>query len=311
MERMESMLVIDPVAIALGPFQIHWYGIIMGTAALLGLYLAVREGKRQGIDTDKLLDMMIWVLPSAIIGARLYYVFFEWEYYATHPEDILAVWKGGLAIHGGLIAAFLVGYLYIRKHKLSFLQLADIVAPSILLAQAIGRWGNFINQEAHGGPVSVDFLHSLHLPSWIIQQMTISGVTYHPTFLYESVWNLVGFGVLLFLRYVVVPKRGEILFSYMIWYSLGRFFIEGLRTDSLAFNGPDWLASVLQFFWSPMGILFQAGELTGGNVRIAQFVSMLTVFATIGIIIWRRTKKTETTNTKQVKTVTTEVKTNN
>lgn len=305
------MLVIDPVAIALGPFQIHWYGIIMGTAALLGLYLAVQEGKRQGIDTDKLLDMMIWVLPSAIIGARLYYVLFEWEYYATHPEDIIAVWKGGLAIHGGLIAAFLVGYLYIRKHKLSFLQLADIVAPSVLLAQAIGRWGNFINQEAHGGPVSVDFLNSLHLPNWIIQQMTIGGVTYHPTFLYESLWNLAGFAVLLFLRYVVVPKRGEILFSYLIWYSLGRFFIEGLRTDSLAFDGPGWLAAILQFFWAPMDILFQAGQLSGGNIRIAQLVSILTVFAAVGIIVWRRTRKAEDTSTNQTKAVTTEVKTNN
>lgn len=305
------MLVIDPVAIALGPLQIHWYGIIMGTAALLGLYLAVQEGKRQGIDTDKLLDMMIWVLPSAIIGARLYYVLFEWEYYGTHPEDILALWKGGLAIHGGLIAAFLVGYLYIRKHKLSFLHLADIVAPSVLLAQAIGRWGNFINQEAHGGPVSVDFLNSLLLPNWIIEQMTIGGVTYHPTFLYESLWNLLGFGVLLFLRYVVVPKRGEILFAYMIWYSLGRFFIEGLRTDSLAFNGPGWLAAILQFFWAPMDMLFQAGQLTGGNIRIAQLISIFTIFAAIAMIVWRRTKKNEADSTNQAKAVTTEVKTNN
>jgi phosphatidylglycerol:prolipoprotein diacylglycerol transferase len=310
---MECMLVIDPVAFALGPFQIHWYGIIMGTAAMLGLYLAVREGKRQGIDTDKLLDMMIWVLPSAIIGARLYYVLFEWEYYATHPEEIIAVWRGGLAIHGGLIAAFLVGYLFIRKHKLSFLQLADIVAPSILLAQAIGRWGNFINQEAHGGPVSVTFLQSLQLPDWLIDQMTIGGVIYHPTFLYESIWNLVGFGVLLFLRYVVVPKRGEILFAYMIWYSLGRFFIEGLRTDSLAFNGPEWLASILHFLWTPMGIVFQAGELSGGNIRIAQFISMLSVIVAIGIIIWRRARKSEVTTSEQAKTqtVSTEVKTNN
>jgi phosphatidylglycerol:prolipoprotein diacylglycerol transferase len=311
---MDRMLVIDPVAIALGPLQIHWYGIIMGSAALLGLYLAVLEGKRQGIDTDKLLDMMIWVLPSAIIGARLYYVLFEWEYYSTHPEDIIAVWQGGLAIHGGLIAAFLVGYLYIRKHKLSFLQLADIVAPSILLAQAIGRWGNFINQEAHGGPVNVSLLHDLHLPNWIINQMTIAGVTYHPTFLYESLWNLVGFGVLLVLRYVVVPKRGEILFSYLIWYSLGRFFIEGLRTDSLAFNGPDWLASLLQLLWSPLGLVFPAGSLTGGDVRIAQLVSILTVFVAIGFVVWRRiTKKAEDTTSKRVNTQTaiTEVKTNN
>jgi phosphatidylglycerol---prolipoprotein diacylglyceryl transferase len=312
-ERMESMLVIDPVAIALGPFQIHWYGIIMGTAAILGLYLAVQEGKRQGMDTDKILDMMIWVLPSAIIGARLYYVCFEWNYYSAHPADIIAVWKGGLAIHGGLIAAFLVGYIYIRKQKLPFLHLADIIVPSVLLGQAIGRWGNFINQEAHGGPVDVAFLHKLFLPDWIINQMTIDGITYQPTFLYESLWNLIGFGLLLLLRYVILPKRGEILFSYLIWYSLGRFFIEGLRTDSLAFDGPDWLAGVLHFFWSPLSFLFVSGELTGGNIRIAQLVSMLTVFVAIGFIIWRRTRHTDTNPMKLVssKTPVTEVKTNN
>jgi phosphatidylglycerol:prolipoprotein diacylglycerol transferase len=294
------MLVIDPVAIDLGIIQIHWYGIIMGTAALLGLYLAVLEGKRQGIDTDKLLDMMIWVLPSAIIGARLYYVIFEWDYYAIHPEDILAVWKGGLAIHGGLIGAFLVGYLFIRKHKLPFLQLADIVAPSILLGQAIGRWGNFINQEAHGGPVDVSVLQQMHLPQGIIEQMTIGGVTYHPTFLYESLWNLLGFAVLLFLRYVVIPKRGTILFTYLLWYSLGRFFIEGLRTDSLAFAGPDWLASLLQLLWAPLGMLFAAGELSGGNIRVAQLVSFICVLLAIGFIIWRSLQKESNAVTTEV-----------
>jgi phosphatidylglycerol:prolipoprotein diacylglycerol transferase len=297
---MERMLVIDPVAVDLGLIQIHWYGILMGAAALLGLYLAVLEGKRQGIDTDKLLDMMIWILPSAIIGARLYYVMFEWDYYAMHPEDIIAVWKGGLAIHGGLIAAFLVGYFYIRKHKLSFLQLADIVVPSVLLGQAIGRWGNFINQEAHGGPVDISVLQQMHLPPAIIEQMTIGGVTYHPTFLYESLWNVVGFALLLFLRYVVVPKQGMIFFTYLLWYSLGRFFIEGLRTDSLAFTGPDWLASLFQLLWAPLGMVFTAGELTGGNIRVAQLVSFICVLLSIGLIIWRSLQKESTVVTTEV-----------
>lgn len=227
---------IDPVAFSLGPLQIHWYGIIMGTAAVIGLYLATGEAKRRGIDPDLLLDMMIWVLPAAIVGARLYYVLFEWEYYMIHPEDIIAVWKGGLAIHGGLIGAMIAGYLFVRKHKLSFLEMADIVAPSIILGQAIGRWGNFINQEAHGGEVSRAFLENLHLPDWLIEQMNIHGAYYHPTFLYESIWNLAGFLLLIGLRRVNV-KRGEIFFTYLVWYSLGRFFIEGLRTDSLAFEG--------------------------------------------------------------------------
>jgi phosphatidylglycerol:prolipoprotein diacylglycerol transferase len=144
--------------------------------------------------------------------------------------------------------------------------------------------------------------------------MTIGGVTYHPTFLYESLWNLVGFGLLLFLRYVVVPKRGEILFAYMIWYSLGRFFIEGLRTDSLAFNGPDWLASLLQLLWTPMGLLFPAGQLTGGDIRIAQLISIVLALLAVGVVVWRRTKEeSEDTTSKRInsQSVATEVKTNN
>jgi phosphatidylglycerol---prolipoprotein diacylglyceryl transferase len=279
--------VIDPVAFKLGPFQVHWYGVIMGTAALLGLILAVREGERRGLDSDTILDMMLWILPSAIVGARLYYVLFEWEYYAMHPEDIVAVWKGGLAIHGGLIAAFLVGYIFVKKKNIDFLQLADIVIPSVLLGQAIGRWGNFINQEAHGGEVSRAFLEGLHLPDWIIEQMNIQGAYYHPTFLYESMWNLVGFGLLLLIRHFN-PRRGEVLFSYMIWYSLGRFFIEGLRTDSLTFTGPDWLVSVMELLWSPMLLMFDPGVMNGGNVRIAQLVSLILVLVGAFLIVWRR-----------------------
>jgi phosphatidylglycerol---prolipoprotein diacylglyceryl transferase len=285
-----TFMVIDPVAFSIGPVQVHWYGIIMATAAMLGLWLATMEAKRQGLDPDILLDMMIWVLPSAIVGARLYYVLFEWEYYAMHPGDIIAVWKGGLAIHGGLIGAFTAGYIFVRKHGLSFLQMADIVAPSIILGQAIGRWGNFINQEAHGGEVSRAFLESLHLPRWLIEQMNIYGVYYHPTFLYESVWNLTGFLLLIGLRKIRI-RQGEIFFSYLIWYSLGRFFIEGLRTDSLAFSGPAFLEQLLAVLWSPMHLLFEPGMLTGGNIRIAQLVSLIGVLSGLGLIIWRRMSK--------------------
>lgn len=280
---------IEKVAFTLGPFQIHWYGIIMGTAALLGVYLATREAKRRGIDPDIILDLVLWVLPAAIIGARLYFVLFEWRYYSAHPADIFAVWKGGLAIHGGLIGAFVVGYFFIRKHRLPFLVFADLIVPSVLLGQAIGRWGNFINQEAHGGPVAREFLEGLHLPEWIIEQMNIGGVYYHPTFLYESIWNFVGFLLLIGMRYWN-PRRAEILFTYLIWYSLGRFFIEGLRTDSLAFYGPNWLAELLQAVWSPMRILFEPGAMAYGNIRIAQLVSFLLVVIGIFFIFFRRLK---------------------
>ncbi|SHE95180.1 Prolipoprotein diacylglyceryl transferase [Seinonella peptonophila] len=281
--------VINPVAISFGWVSIHWYGIIMGSAALIGLWLATWEAKRRGIDSEIVLDLMIWCIPAAIIGARLYYVIFQWDYYFAHPADIIAVWKGGLAIHGGLIGAFLVGYLFVRVKKIPFLILADLIAPSILLGQMIGRWGNFINQEAHGGPVSRSFLQHLHLPNWIIEQMNIQGTYFHPTFLYESIWSLVGVALLLLLRYWN-PLRGEVFFAYLFWYSLGRFFIEGIRTDSLAFYGPSWLEHLLNFIWSPMRLLFQPGLLEGGNIRIAQLVSFCLILLAIVCVVWRRVK---------------------
>ncbi|SMO65507.1 prolipoprotein diacylglyceryl transferase [Melghirimyces algeriensis] len=280
---------IDPVAISLGPVQVHWYGVIMGSAVLLGLWIAILEGKRHGLDSELFLDMMIWVIPAAILGARLYYVAFEWEYYMQNPGDIIAVWKGGLAIHGGLIGALVAGFFFVKKRGIAFLQLTDIVAPSIILGQAIGRWGNFINQEAHGGEVSRQFLENLHLPAWLIEQMEIGGVYYHPTFLYESLWNVVGLLLLLLLRRLN-PRRGEIFFTYLVWYSLGRFFIEGLRTDSLAFDGPAWLASILNGLWSPMELLFEPGFMVDGNIRVAQLVSLSLVLAGIVLIVFRRMK---------------------
>jgi len=226
--------VIDPIAFSIGPFDVHWYGLILGTAVLVGLAVAVREGKRFGLDPDLFLDLLLYGVPLAILGARAYYVLFRWDYYSQHPGEIIAVWKGGLAIHGALIAAVLTAYVFARRRGIPFWKLADLVAPSLILGQAIGRWGNFVNQEAHGGPVSRAFLERLHLPDWIIEQMYIpKWQSYvHPTFLYESVWNLLGFGVLLVLRRRN-PRRGEVFLTYLIWYSIGRFFIEGLRTDSL------------------------------------------------------------------------------
>ncbi len=280
--------VIDPVAFSLGPLQVRWYGILIGLGFLLGLWIASKEAKRLGVDPDKILDLIIWVIPAAIIGARLYYVAFAWEYMET-PLDVIAIWKGGLAIHGGLIGAFIAGYFFVRKHKLPFLLLADIVAPSIILGQAIGRWGNFVNQEAHGGPVSREFLEGLFLPDWIIEQMNIQGFYYHPTFLYESIWSLLGFGLLLLMRRWN-PKRGEIFFTYLIWYSLGRFFIEGLRTDSLTFTGPEWLASFFNVLWTPMSFLFEQGAMFSGNIRVAQLVSLSVILFAIGMIIYRRKK---------------------
>lgn len=223
---------INPVAIDIGFLTVYWYGLIIGFGAFLGYLIANREAVKRGLPKDMLADLLLFAIPIAILTSRLYYVIFKWEYYIQHPGKILAIWEGGLAIHGGLIGAIVFGYYFAKKRGVSFWKLADIAAPSILLGQAIGRWGNFMNQEAHGGPVDPQFLHNLQLPQFIIDQMYINGQHYHPTFLYESLWSLLGVAILIYLRRVNL-RRGQLFLGYVIWYSFGRFFIEGLRTDSL------------------------------------------------------------------------------
>lgn|GEM_PF-76274 len=284
-------LVIDPVALQLGPVRLTWYGMILGLGAVLGLVLAVREGKRFDISPDFFMDLLLIGVPMAIIGARTYYVAFEWEHYKGDWYEILAVWHGGLAIHGALIGAMLAGILYTRAKKAPFWRIADIAAPSLIAGQMIGRWGNFVNQEAHGGPVPREFLSdTLHLPDWIVNQMQIGDTYYHPTFLYESVWNFTVLLLLLWLRRRPWLRAGELFLGYFALYSLGRFFIEGLRTDSLAFHGPYWLEKLLAALWLPMRLLFDAGDLPpgGGNVRTAQFISLLLILTAAVLIIVRR-----------------------
>lgn len=281
---------LDPVAFKLGPITVHWYGIILAFGALVGLLLAIREGRRFGIPSEFFMDLMLIGAPTAIICARIYYVIFEWENYRDNPIDVIKIWEGGIAIHGALIGAVLAGIYYCRKKGYGFWRIADIAAPSLIIGQMIGRWGNFMNQEAHGGPVDEEFLrNTLHIPDFIVNHMYINGVYYHPTFLYESIWNLAGFVLLILLRRASFLKAGELFFSYLIWYSFGRFFIEGLRTDSLAFDGPVWLETFMNALWAPMTLLFgPAGELTGGNIRTAQFISLLLILLAILFIILRR-----------------------
>ncbi|WP_440972326.1 prolipoprotein diacylglyceryl transferase [Marinococcus luteus] len=255
-----SIQPIDRVAFEVGSVPIYWYGILIGLGALLGYILASYEAKKRGLPEDIFADLLIFAIPISIICARLYYVIFEWEYYVQNPGSILAVWEGGLAIHGGLIGAVLTGIIFSKIKRVSFWKLADIAAPSIILGQAIGRWGNFINQEAHGGEVSRSFLEGLQLPEFIINQMYIEGAYYNPTFLYESLWNIAGFLLLLGLRRVNL-RRGELFLTYVIWYSFGRFFIEGMRTDSL--------------------MLFD-------TIRVAQLISVLLIVAAVSLILYRR-----------------------
>ncbi|KJS19755.1 MAG: diacylglyceryl transferase [Clostridiaceae bacterium BRH_c20a] len=244
---------IDPIAFEIGPISVRWYGILMSTAILAGTFLALREIQRQGINEDKFMNILIAAIPAGFIGARLYYVLFRWDYYSKYPAEIPAVWQGGLAIHGAIIGAFLVGALMVRYYNMNFWQLADIVAPSLIIGQAIGRWGNFINQEAYGYEVD---------PEKVPWAMWIDGAYRHPTFLYESLWNLMVFFLLLWLRRQHFIKRGEVFLGYLMTYSVGRFIVEGFRTDSLML----------------------------GPLRAAQVLSIVLILAA-GALLWYRRKK--------------------
>ena len=224
---------IDPIAISIGPLNIHWYGIIISLALLMGFSLTLYRSKKTEIPSEFFLDFFIIGIPISVIFARLYFVIFNLNYYLQNPLAIIAVWHGGLAIHGAVIGGILVLIILTKKRNLSFLKVVDILAPALILGQAIGRWGNFINQEAYGGIVSESFINNF--PGFIKNQMFIKGNFHHPTFLYESIWNIIIFSILIFLSKKKFTKDGDVFYSYLIGYSIGRFFIEDMRTDSLMF----------------------------------------------------------------------------
>ena len=228
------ILTINPVAFKLGNLSVKWYGIIMAVAIFLAVSMAIFEGRKRQIESDDFMDLLLWAVPLGYLGARIYYVIFEWHYYSQHLDEIIAIWNGGIAIYGGLLAGLAVLLVFCYKRMLPPFLMLDIITPGVMAAQILGRWGNFINQEAHGGPTTLAFLQSLHLPDFIINQMKIGGVYYQPTFLYESFFNLIGLLIILLLRHRKhLFKQGEIFMLYLAWYSVVRFFVEGMRTDSL------------------------------------------------------------------------------
>lgn len=289
---MMGTLLLNPIAFSIGSLEVHWYGLILGFGALMGLVFAIWEGKRFKIPQEFFMDLLLLGVPSAIIAARIYFVAFMWDDYKNNLLDIFKIWNGGIAIYGALIGAIICAVIFTRRRGYNFWRIADICAPSLLIGQLIGRWGNFVNQEAYGGPTTEGFLSDyLHLPSFIVNQMNVQGTFHHPTFLYESLWNLVGLVILIILRRQKFLRAGELFFSYFIWYSIGRFFIEALRTDSLAFQGADWLASFVNGLWTPMTWMgFEQGYLAPsyGNVRISQLLAILFVVVAVAMIIIRR-----------------------
>lgn len=216
---------INPVAFSIFGIDIMWYAILITTGIILGLYFVSKLAVAKGLDKEMPSDLLLWVLIPAILGARLYYVIFSWDYYSKNPSEIIMIRNGGLAIYGGLLTAFLITYIYSKKKNIPFLTILDIFAPGIALGQTIGRWGNFINKEAYG--------RATDLPWAII----IDGQKVHPTFLYESLGDFIIFIVLYNLCKKNRNENGTIISLYFILYGILRFFVEGLRTDSLYFLG--------------------------------------------------------------------------
>ncbi|GAB1542774.1 prolipoprotein diacylglyceryl transferase [Scytonema sp. NUACC21] len=243
-----------PILVKLGPLVIRWYGFLIASAVLIGVSLSQYLAKRRNVNPDLLSDLSIWLVIGAIPAARLYYVLFEWSEYAQHPERIIAIWQGGIAIHGAIIGGVTAALIFAKLKRIAFWQLADLVAPSLILGQAIGRWGNFFNSEAFGNPTNLPW--KLYIPPDRRPPELAAFEYFHPTFLYESLWDLMVFALLITLFFRGVSgklslKIGTLSLIYLAGYSLGRLWIEGLRTDSLMF-GPLRIAQVV----SLLGIIF-------------------------------------------------------
>ncbi len=247
----------NPVLIDLQFMKIYWYSLFVMLAFLVGGYIAMREARKNSIDDDYMINFIFFLVPIALLGARIYYIIFNWSYYQSDLIGALKVWEGGLAIHGGIIFGFLWLLFYTRNTGVRTLRFLDIVAPAVLIGQAIGRWGNFFNQEAYGAITTAEKLQSFFIPDFIIEGMLIDGQYHHPTFLYEFLWCVLGFIIILLVRrFSKYLKVGQLTSLFLLWYGTGRYFIEGLRTDSLMF----------------------------GSIRVAQAFSLVMIF--IGITMY-------------------------
>ena len=229
-----------PIIFEAGNFAVRWYGLLIASAVLIGVSLSQYLARKRNVNPEYVADFAIWGILGAIPCARLYYVAFEWQNYVNRPQDIIAIWKGGIAIHGAVIGGIIAGWIFARLSKMSFWQLADLITPSLILGQAIGRWGNFFNSEAFGDPTDLPW--KLYIPPANRPYNLAQYEYFHPTFLYESIWNVGVLAILIYLFFWGLKnsdrlKTGTIFFTYWITYSAGRLWIEGLRTDSLMIGG--------------------------------------------------------------------------
>ncbi len=242
------------VIISIGPINIYWYSVLILTAIILGYELSLHYCKKNNIPEIIISDVLLGLVISAIIGARAYFVIFKFDSYKDNIIDIFKIWEGGLAIYGGIIGGLIYLFFYSIKKKFSYTKLLDILSLPLLLGQAIGRWGNFFNQEAYGNIVTLEYLKSLHLPDFIIKGMYIEGSYRTPTFLYESLWCLVGVIILIFIRKSRKQHEGKQISFYLLWYGIGRFFIEGLRSDSL-YLGEYRISQIVSLILIVIGLL--------------------------------------------------------
>ena len=269
---------LSDIFIDLGFFQWQKYSLMILLGLAIAILLGIKEGKKLGISGETIIDGAIVIVPLSIAGTRLWYVAFEWRRFYVPGSvgdtlmKIINISEGGLAIHGGFLTALVSVIIYTHYKKINVFKVFDLMAPGFLIAQAFGRWGNFFNQEAHGGVIggagnlSLDeqraFLSdTLHLPDYITNNMYLYGPDglryYHPTFLYESIWNVIGFIIILILRRTKLTRTGDMIGFYLIWYSVGRFFIEAMRTDSL-YIGDTGLrtAQIISLIMIAAGIVF-------------------------------------------------------
>ena len=252
----------NPILITIGGIDIRWYSVLILIGAFMVLLMSQNEANRFGMTREFIFNALFWALILGVIGARLYYCVFNLDIYLKDPIEIVKIWKGELAIHGGLIFGLITLALYCKKYKVRLIRMLDFIVVPLLLAQAIGRWGNFFNQEAHGAVTTIETLKALFIPDFIIEGMTIDGIVYTPTFLYESIVCFVSFIILLFVRRSKYLKVGSLTGAYLLIYGVLRFFIEMSRTDALMLGG----------------------------FKVAQIVSVIMVIIAVGIFMFNSRK---------------------